>query len=325
MTSLHLKYAEFAGWPEALWVQGDRMELILVPQVGGRIMGLRWEAQDVFWVNAALAGKAVDVQSLQNPAVEKETLGFLLWGGNKTWLAPQEHWQRALPFVDLDSGTYDVEILENTTSQIKIALTSPICRESWMRITRILTMNTHCWSITHLLENRGDRAVRWGAWSNSMVRRPAQVFLPLGQSSAFTEGVKTFAHEGESLEVRSRVVSHNQDMAGVQCEIPVKFKFGVDSDRGIVLTVIPLATGGYLGWVSQFATDPAESYGHGCTAEVFNAAAHDYLEVEVHSPVRSLEPGKSFTFTENNRLVTLDAFPTRASDINALQLLGELC
>lgn len=233
MCSLHLKQAEFAGWSYALWVESDRMSLVLVPQVGGRIMGVRWGQQDLFWVNESLADTAVDIETLENPAM--------------------------------------------------------------------------------------------GIWSNSMVRRPAQVFLPLGQTSVFEQGVKTFVNEGDAVVARSRVVSHPPNMAVIQCQEPLKFKFGVASDQGTVLTVTPLADGQYLGWISQFPTFADEPYGHDCTAEVFNAVAHDYLEVEIHSPVRSLDPGAAFTFTEHNRLVTLAALPTHASDTNALKLLGELC
>ncbi|MEL7315513.1 MAG: hypothetical protein AAFN08_11210 [Cyanobacteria bacterium J06559_3] len=325
MSSLHLKQAEFAGWPQALWVESDRLTLVLVPQVGGRIMGLRWGQQDLFWVNDALAGKPVDVQTLQNPTLDKVAWGFLLWGGNKTWLAPQERWTQGLPFVDLDSGAYAVEVLEATTNQVKLVLTSPICRETNIQVTRTITVNPACWRITHQLENRGDRSANWGIWSNSMVRRPAQVFLPLGPTSAFEYGVKTFVNEGNSVAARSRVVAHPQDMAVIQCQVPLKFKFGVDSDQGTVLTVTPLEGGQYLGWLSQFATFPDEPYGHGCTAEVFNAVDYDYLEVEIHSPVRSLAPGETFAFTENNRLVTLDALPAVVDDFQALQLLGGLC
>lgn len=325
MSSLRLKQAKFAGWPQALWVESDRLTLVFVPQVGGRIMGLRWCQQDVFWVNEALAGKAVDVQTLDNPTMDKVDLGFLLWGGNKTWLAPQDRWQQDLPFLDLDSGAYKIEVLEETSHQVSIALTSSLCRESGIQITRTVTINPACWSITHRLANRGDQPVSWGIWSNSMVRRPAQVFLPLGQASAFTQGVKTFVNEGDSVAARSRVVSRYNDMAVIECQVPLKLKFGVDSDQGTVLTVMPLAQDQYLGWISQFPTFPGETYGHDCTAEVFNTVAYDYWEIEVHSPVRSLAPGAAFTFTENNRLVTLDALPTSVSDVNALPLLGELC
>lgn len=325
MASLHLKYAEFSGWPNALWVESGLLTLVLVPQVGGRIMGLRWGQQDLFWVNDQLAGRAVDVRTLQNPTVDKAELGFLLWGGNKTWLAPQDHWLQALPFVDLDSGAYEVEILsEEANPWVTISLTSPICRESSIQITRIVKVNATGWSITHKLQNWGDRPASWGIWSNTMVRRPAQVFLPLGPSSAFANGVKTFANEGDSTTVRSWVVAHQKDMAVIHCEMPAKFKFGVDSDQGVVLTVTRLEGWRCLGWITQFAAFPGEPHGHGCTAEVFNAAAYDYLEVEVHSPVRSLASGESFTFTETNRLVPLEAPPNSASDIAALQLLGEL-
>ena len=37
-------------------------------------------------------------------------LGFVLWGGDKTWLAPQDRWTDGDPFLDLDSGAYDCRL-----------------------------------------------------------------------------------------------------------------------------------------------------------------------------------------------------------------------
>lgn len=324
MASVRLKHADFFGWSQALWVEAGRLTLIFVPQVGGRLMGLQWDRQDLFWVNPDLAGQALDPQLLRNPSLEKVDLGFLLWGGNKTWLAPQAQWPQALPFIDLDSGVYDSEILHlgdgagEDPAPLKIVLTSPVCRESGIQITRTVTVQDQGWSIQHQLQNQSDRPAQWGIWSNTMVRRPAQVWFPLGMTSVFFQGVKTFTEEGDSSIMRSQVISLHPAMARVRCETAAKFKYGVDSEQGSVLTAIPLADGQVLGWVSQFPTFTAESYGHGCTAEVFNAAAYDYLEVEIHSPVRSLAPGDILTLTETNHLMPLSTLPETHREVMAL-------
>lgn len=325
MCSLRLKRADFAGWPDALWITAAPLTLVLVPQVGGRIMGLQWKTQDVFWVNPELAGQPLAVSRLSEPGVDKQALGFLLWGGNKTWLAPQEQWLNALPFIDLDSGPYTVTGITESPSQVVVTLRSPVCRESGMQITRQLTVEATGWHLNHTLANCGDRPASWGIWSNSMVCRPAQVWLPLGETSQFQGGVKTFVQEGDSLAARSHVVEQQAAMAIVHCEAPRKFKFGVDSDQGRVLTVMPLESGAYLGWLTEFEVRATEPYGHGCTAEVFNAAAYDYLEVEIHSPVRSLAPGETLTFTEVNRLGRLRDLPATSSDVAALLPTGEFC
>jgi hypothetical protein len=75
-----------------------------VPQVGGRMMGLRWHDEELAFVNGDLAGRVDDVAAIEDVRSAKWEQGFVLWGGDKTWLAPQDDWTDAVPFIDLDSG-----------------------------------------------------------------------------------------------------------------------------------------------------------------------------------------------------------------------------
>ncbi|MEO0537774.1 MAG: DUF4380 domain-containing protein [Cyanobacteria bacterium P01_A01_bin.123] len=327
MSSLSLKYAEYAGWPDALWIEAERLTLMLVPQVGGRVMGLHWYNYPIYWVNPSLGGKPIDVALITPPATAKADLGFLLWGGSKTWLAPQDRWHSGLPFLDLDSGAYRLNVLEEVDTQVSVVMTSPICRETGVQLTRTISLGTEvdCWQVTHQMTNCSDRSTTWGLWSNVMVRRPATVFLPTRDSSQFPDGVKTFESEGDSIQARSQVMTWQDSQVAIRCDRPIKFKFGVDSELGQLLAVYPLPDGQFLGHVKQFNTFHPESYGHGCVIEVFNAVEYPYLELEIHDSVHTLAPGESRTFVETNRLVTLNAMPTTTTDINAVVMLGELC
>jgi len=75
----------------------------LVPQVGGRIMGIRWRGHDLSFTQPELEGQVVDVAAVENPSAKKREMGFPLWGGDKTWLAPQTRWTEGAPFLDLDT------------------------------------------------------------------------------------------------------------------------------------------------------------------------------------------------------------------------------
>lgn len=320
MAKITLQTADYNGWQDALWMEHGALALILVPDAGGRIMGLRWQNKDLYWMNDALAGKPVDVLQMENPKLDKLSTGFLLWGGDKTWLAPQDRWNGGLPFLDLDSGAYKADILEQSADQISIRMMSPICRETEVQVTRFVKLDAteNRWVITHRIQNFGNQAVYWGAWGNSMVRRPATVFLPVRSDSIFPNGVKTFSEEGDAITARSKVVSALDDYAIVACSEPIKFKYGVDSGQGEILAVLPLDDGSCLGYVKQFPTYHPEPYGHQCVAEVFNAEEYPYLELEIHGPVRALNPGDRFELTEVNRLVELDAVPTTAADVKAI-------
>jgi hypothetical protein len=312
-----LKQAPYAGWKNALWLEQGDLSLILVPQVGGRIMGVRWRDRDLYWVNDNLAGNSIDVAAIANPAEAKLELGFKLWGGNKTWLAPQNQWTAGLPFLDLDSGAYQASVSETPDGPNTVHMQSRICRETGIQITRsvTLTSNGDGWNLIHRLQNHGQHPVAWAPWSNSMVRRPARVFLPKHRDSAFPDGVKTFDNEGDSVAARPQVLSHQEGVVAVDCVNPFKFKFGVDSHQGAVLAICLTAQPPYLGLLQTFPTFPPQTYGHGCSAEVFNASKYSYLELETHGPVQELFPGESMEFVEQHRGIEL---PTATPEIEEI-------
>ncbi len=166
MSKINLKKANYAGWQDAHWIEYGSLTLILVPQVGGRIMGLRWQDRDLYWVNQNLAGKPLNVNQIPNPSVNKVSKGFLLWGGDKTWLAPQNRWNKELPFLDLDSGSYELAILEHSASQMAIAMTSPVCRETGVQITRTVEIGVaeNVWTVTHKI--KGNYQASWLGFFN---------------------------------------------------------------------------------------------------------------------------------------------------------------
>ncbi len=94
----------YMGW-EAWRIQHGPLELVLVPQVGGRLMGIQWHGQELSFVNPDGEGRIQDVSAIADVHECKRRLGFLLWGGDKTWLAPQNRWTDEVPFIDLDSGS----------------------------------------------------------------------------------------------------------------------------------------------------------------------------------------------------------------------------
>src|SRR5689334_19104574 len=96
----------WSGW----WVARGPLELGLVPQVGGRIMSMRWRGHELSFVHPAHAGRVLDVSGMADVRRAKREIGFIHWGGDKTWLAPQERWTESVPFLDLDAGPYALEV-----------------------------------------------------------------------------------------------------------------------------------------------------------------------------------------------------------------------
>lgn len=301
--AIRLDEGEHLGW-RALWLRGADFALALVPEVGGRIFGPEWRGQQLAFANPDLAGRVENVAALADVRARKRALGLVLWGGDKTWLAPQAHWTDGAPFLDLDSGAYAISIEAAAVGSVAVRLTSPVCRESGMQIERRIRAapGDPGWQVTHRLRNCSSRMVAWAPWIVAMYRRPAHVFLPTRAESAYPDGVKTYAEEGESHDIRSDVVARVGDAARIDCTGNRRFKFGTDAALGTAFAVLDVPGHGRVGIRKQVPTFHPRPYAHGCVAEVFNSEQYPYFELEMHGPVVELGPGESFALEETVRL-----------------------
>lgn len=301
--AVRLEEGEYLGW-RALWLRGADFALALVPEVGGRIFGLEWHGRQLAFANPDLVGRMENVAALADVRARKRELGLVLWGGDKTWLAPQSRWTDGAPFLDLDAGAYEVAIEAAPAGSAEVRLSSPVCRESGMQIERRIRAapGDPGWQVTHLLRNCSSHKVAWAPWIVAMYRRPAQVFLPTRADSSYPEGVKTYPEEGESREIRSEVVARVGDAARIDCSGNRRFKFGTDAAVGSALAVLEVPGRGRVGIRKQVPTFHPRPYAHGCVAEVFNSEQYPYFELEMHGPVVELAPGESFELEETARL-----------------------
>ncbi|MFQ5954055.1 MAG: hypothetical protein ACE5JZ_03225 [Kiloniellales bacterium] len=311
-----VRRGRFKGW-EALLVERPPLALALVPQVGGRIMGMSWRGRQLAFTMPGLEGRVEDVAAVADLRRRKRELGFPLWGGDKTWLAPQARWSEGVPFLDLDSGAYASEVEMEGPEEALVRMTSPVCRETGVRVTRTVTLEQEeeGWTVIHRLENASDREVEWGPWDVAMVLRPGRVYLPTRAQSPHPEGIKTFVEEGVSAEVRERVVSYLGSVAVVACEDTLQFKFGSDAEEGWMLGVVDVGGGDLIGYRKQVAVVPGASYGHGCVAEVFNSADYPYLEMEIHGPVVRLAAGASTELVEHQALIDIARWPQSEEEL----------
>jgi hypothetical protein len=316
---VELERASHKGW-ESWHLRRGPLELVLVPQVGGRIMGMKWQGLDLAFTQPEREGIVEHVGRDGAVRARKRELGFPPWGGDKTWLAPQSRWTDELPFLDLDSGPYDLAIDQATHERVQVSMVSPVCRETGMRITRtvVLSSSDDEWRVIHRLTNASINEVGWGAWDVSMVARPGKVYLPVNPASPYPGGVKTFANEGDSSRLRDAVVSDLGTVAVVECNQPSAFKFGVDAVEGWMLGVIQVAGHGLVGYRKRVPFWPGAEYGHGCVTEVYNSDRYSYLEMEIHGPVERLRPGESFQMEERQAVFDLPDWPVSDVEVRAL-------
>lgn len=311
-----LRQGKHKGW-HAWHLQSGPLKLILVPQVGGRIIGMNWQGHDLCFTQPEREGHIQDVASVQDVRVKKREMGFPLWGGDKTWLAPQTRWTDGVPFLDLDSGPYDFTVERAGPETVVVRMTSRVCRETSVQISRTVEMSsgTQGWIVTHQLLNRSSRDIQWGVWDVNMVLKPGKVYLPRGAASQYPNGVKTFAEEGASVHMRDNVVDALGNLAIIHCSHASAFKFGVDAQEGWMLGVRDVANLGLVGYRKEVPVYRDKPYGHGCIAEVYNSDRYPYFEMEIHGPVVSLRPGEDFTLEERQALFQLSHWPQSEEEV----------
>lgn len=308
---LRLEERDYLGW-QAYFIKRGRLELAVTPQIGGRLMRLAWEGFDLAFTQKEFHGVVEPLEAVTDLHAKKREFGFRLYGGDKTWLAPQNRWTDAVPFLDLDSGRYDARLERNSSEEIQIAVTSPVDRETGMQVTRTVYVaaDKPGFVLTHRLRNASGQPAEWGIWDIFQCLKPGRAYLPRRASSGFPDGVKTFAEEGESTRVRAEAVQILGSVACITCTGSAAFKFGVDADQGWLLGIHQTPPGRLIGYRTKFAVQPGQTYGHGCTAEVYNSDRYPYFEMEILAPLVKMAPGQETTFVEERLLFDVSGWPS---------------
>ena len=97
---------EYKGWNAVQIVNGG-VKIILVPQLGGRVMQVEFQGHEYLFVNPRYAGKYISPEQAKGD--------WINYGGDKIWPMPEgsqdeEHW--VLESGVLDDGVYTAKTLE---------------------------------------------------------------------------------------------------------------------------------------------------------------------------------------------------------------------
>lgn len=110
------------SWTTTTIGQGD-LELILNPDIGGRLMDVVFKGESLLFQNPDLLEHQPDLNRLDQLPSRAQHIPFPLWGGEKNWIAPESNWPQGAPYKILDSGRYALT-REDVHSATMI---SPIC------------------------------------------------------------------------------------------------------------------------------------------------------------------------------------------------------
>jgi len=267
-------------WAQKTLYGGD-LTAALAPAIGGRIISLQYRSEELLFVQAERAGETFDFSATDDLRAAKRAIGFGLWGGDKTWIAPQRMWVDGIPPLELDAGPYQAE--EDGQA---IVMTSPLCRETGLRVVRRVAVSAAgVLTLDETIRNESDRPVRRGLWNVTQVLRPFDVYLPAA-------AVRPYPEEGDSVCLLDRFVEHAGEWCKIVCRAPAHFKYGGFARRGVVLALREEEEA-TLVFARTFAHPPDADYAHEAEVEVYNSPNYNYLEIELHAPWRELAPGES--------------------------------
>ncbi len=305
----------FRGWSAAR-IANRFVQVIAVPDIGGRVMAYDLGDHPFLFVDPQLAGRLFSPEENQG---DGSLAAWKNYGGEKTWPAPQG-WEtdaewHGPPDPVLDTGRYRLEALGSEGSQAAMTMISPIDPRTGIEICRRFAVGPASSRVQVDLSFRNavERTVRWGIWD--VVQLAAGMELPGGEHdhdpsccvtvpvnphSRFARGFNVMfgAEDNPQWQVRDGLLH-----AGYQWQIG---KIGLDSTDGW----IAFHQGSRRkAFVERFAYVPGGEYPDGgATIECWTVGAGqvgnlDYagsaiylMETEVLSPMCTIAPGQSASF-----------------------------
>ena len=266
---------------------GD-LQLDVRPGIGGRLWNIEIHGNSLLFQNPDLTGLSFELKDLQALPTQSPQYGFPLWGGEKTWIAPDTLWPRGAPFADLDSGAYQVI----SQDKFHLEMISPVCSVSQLSVSRKITLNSaSSWTIEHKVRNHGNSNRKTGIWSVMMLNSPARIAVHMDHPSS----LRVFGSD-------KGLVALKRNCVVVDCSKRQEFKLGLRNPDGH--TFIKLSRNGP--WLKCSVPPPQHDnqYAHELPFEVFNSGDYDYCETEWHSPVKNLDPGKELNFKQSFQIFT---------------------
>lgn len=265
-----IKQENYKGWPNSLVLERNDTRVVVVPDIGGRIMEFSLNGANPIWQNPAEFGKVYPITKVWHN-----------YGGYKTWNAPQAVWQWP-PDPFLDFGRANVEI---TDEGVRI-YGAPSLEAGIMFIKEITIPERGKVRIEERMRNISGKEVRWSLWDVTQVSTPCFVVFPAEKNSKFPQGLYFFDEQSK----KSSQWKIKDGLVIVEYKGETG-KIGLDSSSNWMLYLKD-----NLAYVKRFPTLPGADYpDEGCSVEVYtNSKELPYLEMEILSPLVTLKPGEEY-------------------------------
>lgn len=319
-TDCRIQTVDYKGW-QAQQISNRWVELVVVPQNGGRLMQVTFAGHAYLFVNPKLAGKYFPPSSNQ----------WFNYGGDKLWLLPEgnddeQHWAGNSDILDDGPFTFQ-KVSEGQSCEVE--LTSPSDPQTGIQFIRTIHIDADSPRIAFhwIMKNVTGHTVEWSMQSVSQYdtsvsaaqaaqNRNFWTFTPANKSSSYLNRYHVRFGPAENSAVRVR----DDDLFTVHYA-HVAAELWLDSIEGWLAVV---DENSQYAMVERFQYDDRKPY-PGKASVIFwtngaemrlNSdgnpemsrdpdASPYYLEAEVNSPMCRLRAGESCT-------LDTEWFPTRS-------------
>jgi hypothetical protein len=278
---------DFHGWP-ALALRNGHTEAVVVPAIG-RVMSLGFAgdggASDPLWRHGQLG-----------PSLAPDENGWINYGGDKAWPAPQSEWQAMVGKGWPPPVTFDAAAHVAATKGSAIELLSPVDPAYGLRVRRTVTLSNELMLVTTAFEKVEGPAVRVAVWTITQLVSPDRMFALLPEPSAFPGGHRsTLPAAPKDLTVDGRLLG----LARHPTE-----KTMIVNDADALLWVGP----GRDLVIENVGTRPAAATAPppgAARAQIYTSpdGAEPYVELELVGPLVELAPGQSAAMDVRYRLI----------------------
>lgn len=263
----------YRGWPDSYRLTAGGYKLVVVPEIGGRIMEYSLDGKNIMWENPQEFG-------LTYPISED----WKNYGGYKTWVAPQDIWGWPPDFM-MDSGKANIQVLQSTKGLPVLKVIGAPSRKLGVLFVKEITMDESGQvTIKQRMANIGAKKVNYGVWDVTQVQTPCYVVFPINPKTKFKDGLNCLTSEARNSKQFDFVdglciVTYMGEVTDIASDSPGPWMLWFKGDIAYVKLFGP-------------ADKDAEYPDDGCTCEVFTSKPQlGYVEMEILGPIVDLAPG----------------------------------
>ena len=269
----------YRGWADSYRLTAGSYSLVVVPEIGGRIMEYSLEGRNVIWENAEEFGRTYPISG-----------DWRNYGGYKTWASPQDVWGWPPDFL-MDAGKANVEVLQDPKGLPMLKVVgAPSLKMGIVFIKEITLRENGEVVIKQRMRNIGRKSVSYGIWDVTQVRTPCFVVFPVNPKTKFSDGLNYLMSEAKNSSQYDFkdgycIVTYLGEPGDIASDSPGPWMIWFKDDLAYVKLFGPAEKG-------------ADYPDSGCTCEVFTSDRKlGYVEMEILGPVVELQPGAETELT----------------------------